>query len=681
MGDRFLKTLSDLRLTSMGAFIALFLCACGSVGVGSGPNALGSGISGGGSESNSPPEISGSPAATVIAGTSYSFTPTASDADNDALTFSITNAPDWASFDPSTGTVAGTPPQGSVGEYTNIEISVSDGQSSVQLPPFSISVLAPLTISGIPNAEIAVGTSYSFQPSTNAPPGSSLAFEILNKPDWASFDPSTGALSGIPSQAGNFPNIVITVSDGTQTASLDAFSISVYTPNGGNHPPSISGQPDTNTRVGMTYSFTPTASDTDGDKLSFSIANRPSWLKFDSTTGTLSGVPNSANLGTYKSIVISVSDGMASASLASFSITVSADLLISGSPQTTVAVGTGYVFQPKTNAPSGTKLTFTIQNAPSWATFNAATGMLSGKPTSGQIGTYSNIVISVSDGVQSSSLPSFSIKVTAALAISGTPATQVTAGTSYAFQPTTNAGGSGTLVFSVQNKPSWATFSTSSGRLSGTPSSTQVGTYSSVVISVTNGVQTSALPAFSIKVVPQTVLSISGTPPPAVNVGSQYSFTPTVSNSGGGSLTFSIQNKPSWATFSVTTGTLAGTPTSASAGTYSNISISVSNGTDQATLPLFSISVNQNSSGTATLDWTAVTLNNNGTPLTNLAGYTVRYGTSSNNLNQVIQVTNPTITTYVISNLTSGTWYFAVNAYTTAGVAGDVSNVGVKTIP
>jgi hypothetical protein len=672
-------TLRRLRLGVLGIALVLTLAACGAVGVSGGPNNSASGVTGTG-QTNSAPEISGTPATSVIAGSAYAFTPVASDADNDSLTFAILNMPDWASFDSSTGKLTGTPPPASVGTYGNILISVSDGQATTSLTPFAIQVIAPLTISGNPPTIVDIGSTYSFEPTTNAPTGTALTFVVTNKPSWATFDPTTGTLSGAPTQAGTFPNVVISVTDGTQTSSMDAFSISVAVPNPTSQPPTISGQPPTSVRAGSSYSFTPTAGDPNGAALTFSVSNRPAWLTFSSATGTLAGTPAAANVGTYPGIVISVSDGTNSASLPAFSIQVTAALTISGTPPGSVTAGTGYSFQPHTNAPSGTNLTFSVQNAPGWASFSGSTGTLSGAPSSSQVGTYSNIIISVSDGSQTSSLPAFSIKVTAALTISGTPPTQVTAGTAYSFKPSTNASSTTALSFSVQGKPSWASFSPSTGTLSGTPSSTQVGTYSNIVINVTDGTQTSSLPAFSIKVVTAGTLTISGTAPIAVNVGSSYSFTPTVTNPNGGTLSFSIQNKPSWAGFSSASGQLTGTPAAAAAGTYSNILISVTDGTSTASLPAFAITVNQTASGSATLDWTSVTQNMNGTTLTNLAGYYIHYGTSASSLNQVIQVTNPTVTTYVVTNLAAGTWYFEVDAYTSSGTAGELSNVGAKTV-
>jgi len=72
--------------------------------------------------------------------------------------------------------------------------------------------------------------------------------------------------------------------------------------------------------------------------------------------------------------------------------------------------------------------------------------------------------------------------------------------------------------------------------------------------------------------------------------------------------------------------------------------------------------------GVATLDWTPPTENSDGSTLTNLAGYTVYYGTSPTNLTQTVKVTNPGLTAYTVTNLSSGTWYFSVASYSSSGV-------------
>jgi hypothetical protein len=77
---------------------------------------------------------------------------------------------------------------------------------------------------------------------------------------------------------------------------------------------------------GSAYSFQPIASDPDGNALTFSIANKPVWATFSTSTGLLTGTPTLAQAGTTSSIVISVSDGALSASLAAFNLTVVGDV-------------------------------------------------------------------------------------------------------------------------------------------------------------------------------------------------------------------------------------------------------------------------------------------------------------------------------------------------------------------
>ena len=80
------------------------------------------------------------------------------------------------------------------------------------------------------------------------------------------------------------------------------------------------------------------------------------------------------------------------------------------------------------------------------------------------------------------------------------------------------------------------------------------------------------------------------------------------------------------------------------------------------------------------MSWTPPTTTADGSTLLNLAGYEIYYGTSPSALTQKIQVTNVGVTTYVISGLTSGTWYFAVTSYTSNGAQSVPSNVVSKTI-
>jgi hypothetical protein len=198
-------------------------------------------------------------------------------------------------------------------------------------------------------------------------------------------------------------------------------------------------------------------------------------------------------------------------------------------------------------------------------------------------------------------------------------------------------------------------------------------------VGTTAAVGTGSTPAASTPAAPAGP-TISGTPLTSVVAGNAYSFTPATTDPSGAALTFNVKNAPSWVTFNSATGELSGTPTAADVNTYTNISIGVSDGTTSVSLPAFQIAVTQIANGSATLAWAAPTENTNGTPLANLAGYQIYYGTSATAMTQTVKIANPGIVTYVISNLSPATWYFSVKAYTGANMQSSASVMVSKTI-
>jgi hypothetical protein len=113
----------------------------GSTGGGTGAGSGGS-SGGGGTTTDGVPTISGTPSGSILQGQTYLFQPSASDPDDDALTYAIANKPDWATFSTTTGALTGTPSAADEGTYNNVMISVSDGRGgSSSLASFSISVV------------------------------------------------------------------------------------------------------------------------------------------------------------------------------------------------------------------------------------------------------------------------------------------------------------------------------------------------------------------------------------------------------------------------------------------------------------------------------------------------------------------------------------------------------------
>ena len=89
---------------------------------------------------------------------------------------------------------------------------------------------------------------------------------------------------------------------------------------------------------GTAYSFAPTASDPDGNTLTFSVTGLPAWATFNTSTGRITGTPSAAQVGAYANVRITVSDGALSANLAPFNIqvvaTASGSVLLTWNPPT-----------------------------------------------------------------------------------------------------------------------------------------------------------------------------------------------------------------------------------------------------------------------------------------------------------------------------------------------------------
>lgn len=264
--------------------------------------------------------------------------------------------------------------------------------------------------------------------------------------------------------------------------------------------------------------------------------------------------------------------------------------------------------------------------------------------------------------------------------ISGSPPTTIEQGTRYAFVPTVIDADGPSRKFVIKNRPPWLTFSYQTGGIYGTAPAS--GVWRDIQIFVDDGPNTArSLPKFAITVTkpvnPPPV--ISGQPVTQLTATRPWSFQPTASDPSSEPLTFSVANKPSWATFDAATGNLSGTPGADAVGVYSNVVVAVTDGTTKVALPAFALVVQSLPVEAATLSWTPPTHNTDGTPIQDLAGYRIYYGASRAALGAVIEIPNASKSVYVVQNLTPGTWYFAVTAYTASGKESAQSNIASKT--
>lgn len=156
-------------------------------------------------------------------------------------------------------------------------------------------------------------------------------------------------------------------------------------------------------------------------------------------------------------------------------------------------------------------------------------------------------------------------------------------------------------------------------------------------------------------------------------VGVPFEFTPAVGGASGANVTYTASNLPSWASFDEATGRIGGTPPPGSEGVYGDIVVTANDGGNVTSVSV-TIEVISQGDASISLSWTAPLENEDGSVLSDLAGYVIYYGTSAGDYDSYVRITNASITTYVLEGLTPGTYYLVATAVNSAGVESRFSN-------
>jgi hypothetical protein len=334
-------------------------------------------------------------------------------------------------------------------------------------------------------------------------------------PSGVTFNAATGVLSGIPGagMGGTYP-VTLTASNGVGTNAAQSFTLTV------NEAPAITSANITTFTVGTASSFTVTATGFPTPILSENGA-LPSGVTFNAATGVLSGTPGAGTGKTYP-IALTASNGVGIDATQNFTLTVNQAPAITSANNKTFTVGTAGSF---TLTATGFPSPNLIESGalPSGATFNAATGVLSGTPGAGTGGTY-NITFTASNGVGTNATQNFSLTVNQAPAITSANSTTFTVATAGSF--TVTATGFPTPTLSETGAlPSGMTFSTATHVLGGTPGR-NTGGIRTITFTASNGVGTNATQNFTLTV---------NNPTPVL-----YTISPSGATAGGGNMPLTV---------------------------------------------------------------------------------------------------------------------------------------------
>ena len=550
---------------------------------------------------NDAPTITSTSIISINEDSLYSYTLTASDVDaGDVLTLSATTIPSWLTFNASTGVLSGTPLNEDVGEHS-VTLVATDLSGATDIQNFKVTVVnvndpPEFTSTPITTATEDLLYSYTITATDPDPTSDTITFSAPTIPSWLSLNVSTGVLSGTPlnNDVDDF-NITLTATDSNGSSVNQSFTIKVFNTNDA---PIFTSTPISNATQDIFYSYTITTNDVDvGDTVTLNGTTIPSWLSFNATSGLLSGTPTNSDVGTH-SVVISATDLSDAVVNQSFSITVANvndPPEFTSNPITTATEDVLYSYSILTNdIDVGDSLTVTATTIPSWLNLSGST--LSGTPTNTNVGTHS-VVLKVTDIGGLSASQSFNVSVTNvndAPVITSNAITTINEDTLYSYTIVVNDVDVGdNISLTATTIPSWLSFNTSTGVLSGTPTNNDVGNHS-VSITATDGIGATDIQSFNINVVNVNDLPVfTSTSITTATEDTLYSYTvlaTDVDSIHGDSITLSVTTKPSWLSFNSSTSLLSGTPLNADVGTH-NVVIKATDSTNSYSSQNFSIIV------------------------------------------------------------------------------------------
>ena len=534
----------------------------------------------------------------------YTYTVVTSDYENEGLDLEALILPSWLTLNTSTGLLYGTPGDENTGD-TVVSLQLTDGNSIV-FQNFDLTVTnvsdPPEITSTPPSTEINEGEEFTYTVVVvDSDPGDVVTLTGLEIPDWMTFTPATGVLTGTPTneqvQYSDDSTFSISIeardlSDQTDVQTFDLKVINV------NDVPVIVSQSDLamDRNTDLLISTDDIVVEDPDDR--YPADHTLSILAGDNYS--FSGLTLTPDENYYGDLVVKmqISDGKDDVP---FDLAVTVNFVniepeFTSTPVTTAKEGAPYIYvivveDADTEDPiSPQTLSVVGQTIPSWATLDVNTMVLSGIPNRASAGA-NNVRIEVSDGIVT--VPhEFVINVDVdnqKPIITSTPVTSVNNYSEYVYTVTAVDGdATDTLSCYAVSIPSWLSFDEETATLSGTPEKVDVGDHD-ISLMVTDGYD--EVPHnFKIRVNNvNTAPVVLSEPMDSIKIPKLYTYVVVARDNEGDPMIYNGVTIPEWLTFDANSRVLSGKPTLGDEGDH-DVAISISDGL-LTTLHEFTITV------------------------------------------------------------------------------------------
>ncbi|MDP2226051.1 MAG: putative Ig domain-containing protein, partial [Moraxellaceae bacterium] len=526
--------------------------------------------------------------------TSVAFTVTSANRTSESVSYSLdaTSVSRGMSINASTGAFSW--PAASIPQWptsnTNYGVTVTANYSGGGSPGTSSQRTFTITITPVNDAPTFTnsagttateGVAYSYDANATDIEGNSYSFSLISSPVGMTVNSSTGVVSWTPPQAlANYTqNVTLRVTDSAGAFTNQSWTINVTAVN---NAPTFTSTPITAATESVAYSYTASATDPEGQALTYSLFSAPAWLSFNVGTRQLTGTPPEATANYTANVTLRVSDGTNLVSQV-FIINVTADNdapAFSTVPVTSATESTLYSYTANATDPESQALTFSLFSGPAWLSFNAGTRVLSGTPPEAIANYTANVTLRVSDGTNVVN-QNFTINVTAdndAPVFASSPETTAAEGVAYVYKAIANDPESQALTFGLLIAPAGMTINADDGIINWTPPEALSDYAVNVTVRVSDGTH-NVNQAFSITVSADNDAPVFTTVPlTAATESTLYSYVVNALDPESQALTFSLFSGPAWLSFNPATRVLSGTPPEATANYTADVTLRVSDG-------------------------------------------------------------------------------------------------------
>ncbi len=368
-------------------------------------------------QTNAAPQITSVPTLVAAANITWTYTPTATDQDGDAVFWQLNpgqSRPTGMIFDSQTGRITWKATPSQVGE-TTIVLRATDSMGAYSDQTFTLQVVGanrgPLVTSN-PVTNATTGQSYGYQVHAVDPDGDGITYSLTSYPDGMVIDETTGLVTWTaPTSVPVDPvEVVVRVTDSKGAATEQSWTIVVESDTV-NQAPKITSTPDSYfPLVGVEYQYQVLATDANGNQLTYSLLTSPTGMSIDPNTGLITWTPGST---TSERVRVQVSDGTASVSQ-SFMLFPVSNNAPTIDPMDDLDVSAGSTLRHRITAsdPDSDYLTFELVSGPEGLTIDQY-GQMVWETTSALAGSTFEVQVKVTDIYGQSDTTSFDVNVIA----------------------------------------------------------------------------------------------------------------------------------------------------------------------------------------------------------------------------------------------------------------------------